>query len=191
MTQRSILFTGVGGQGVQIISKALATAAVNDGKYVQLLPSYGGSMRGGKTNADLTVGDGSLRAVPLVHHAWSAICTDQAYWETISGKLAPDAVVVVDSTVFKVEVPHTTFRVPAVDIAVELGSRMSAGFVLIGAYAALTGLVGIESLVGAMMQLVPPYRTQHIESNERAIHAGAAAVPALAAPAWPTVGATP
>jgi 2-oxoglutarate ferredoxin oxidoreductase subunit gamma len=61
---------------------------------------------------------------------------------------------------------------------------MSAGFVLLGAFAALTGLVAVESVVGAMRELVPPYRTQHVAANERAIAAGAAAVPALAEPAW-------
>jgi 2-oxoglutarate ferredoxin oxidoreductase subunit gamma len=66
---------------------------------------------------------------------------------------------------------------------------MSAGFVMLGAFVAVTGLVSVESAVGAMRQLVPPYRTQHLEANERAIRAGAAAVPAGAAPAWPDLEA--
>jgi Pyruvate/2-oxoacid:ferredoxin oxidoreductase gamma subunit len=61
---------------------------------------------------------------------------------------------------------------------------MSAGFVLLGAFVAVTGLVGVESAIGAMRQLVPAYRTQHVEANERAIRAGAGLLPALAAPAW-------
>jgi hypothetical protein len=39
--------------------------------------------------------------------------------------------------------------------------------------------------VGAMRQLVPAYRAQHLAANERAIQAGAGSVPSLAAPAWP------
>jgi hypothetical protein len=44
--------------------------------------------------------------------------------------------------------------------------------------------VAVDSVIEAMQQLVPSYRTQHLEANERAIRAGAAEVPALAAPAW-------
>jgi hypothetical protein len=35
-----------------------------------------------------------------------------------------------------------------------------------------------------MRELVPAYRTQHLEANGRALRAGAALAPELAAPAW-------
>lgn len=193
MTEREVLFTGIGGQGVQIASKALAMAAIAEGRQVLLVPRYGGGMRGGMTNAEVTVGDGPLRALPVVTDAWSAYVMDPAFWETIRPNLAPGAVVVVNSSLFHgpVDVPEArVFEIPAMEIAGELGNPMSAGFVLLGALVGVTGLVGVDQAVTAMRQLVPPYRTQHVEANERAIHAGAGAVRALAAPAWPeAVGA--
>jgi len=42
----------------------------------------------------------------------------------------------------------------------------------------------VESTVAAMRQLIPAYRTQHLEANARAIVAGAGLLPAGAAPAW-------
>ena len=188
MTQREVLFTGVGGQGVQIVSKALAMAALAEGRNVLLLPSYGGGMRGGMTNAGLTVSDGTLRALPVITSAWSAFVADPAYWETVRPNLADGAITVVNSSVFhlSVDVPGAqVYAVPAMDMAVELGSPMSAGFVMLGAFASITGLVGVDSAVDAMRQLVPAYRSQHIAANERAIRAGADSVAALAAPAWP------
>jgi 2-oxoglutarate ferredoxin oxidoreductase subunit gamma len=188
VTEREVLFTGVGGQGVQIASKALAMAAIADGFEVLLLPRYGGGMRGGMTNATLTVGDGALRALPVVTSAWSGFVMDPAYWETIRPNLAEGAVVVVNSSGFEliVEIPEArVFRVPAKDIAVDMGIPMSAGFVMLGAFVAVTGIVEVESAIGAMKQLVPPYRTEHVEANERAIRAGAAALPWRGAPAWP------
>ena len=190
MTQREVLFTGVGGQGVQIASKALAMAALAEGRDVLLIPSYGGFMRGGKTNAGLTLGDGPLRALPVITSAWSAFVMDQAFWETVRPNLAAGAVVVVNSSLFslEVEVPRAqVFAVPASDMAAALGSPMSAAFLMLGAFAAVTGVVGVESVVGAMRQLVPAYREQHVAANARAIEAGAASVPTLAAPAWPDV----
>jgi 2-oxoglutarate ferredoxin oxidoreductase subunit gamma len=188
VTEREVLFTGVGGQGIQIVSKALAMAALDEGRQVLLLPTYGGGMRGGMTNAGLTVGDGELLGLPVVTSAWSAFVMDPAYWETVRPNLAEGAIVVVNSSLFDlpVDVPGAkVIGVPAVDMAVEMGSPMSAGFVMLGAFAAVTGLVGVGSVLGAMRKLVPSYRTQHVAANERAIEAGAASVPALAAPAWP------
>jgi 2-oxoglutarate ferredoxin oxidoreductase subunit gamma len=188
LTEREVLFTGVGGQGIQIVSKALALAAVAEGREVLLVPSYSGFMRGGMTNAGLTVGDGPLRALPVITSAWSAFVMDPAYWETVRPNLSKGAVVVVNSSLFRLDVDvrdAEVFTVAATDRAADLGSPMSAGFVLLGAFAAITGLVGVEAVVGAMRQLVPAYRAQHLAANERAIQAGAETVPALAAPAWP------
>jgi 2-oxoglutarate ferredoxin oxidoreductase subunit gamma len=186
--EREVLCTGVGGQGVQIASRTLATAAIDEGRHVMLVPRYGGGMRGGMTNAEITIGDLALRALPVATSAWSAYVMDPSYWSTIAPNLADGAVVVVNSSLcstLSVDVPAATiFEVAASEVAADLGNPMSAGFVLLGAFVAVTGLVGVESAIGAMRQLVPAYRTQHVEANERAIRAGAGLLPALAAPAW-------
>jgi Pyruvate/2-oxoacid:ferredoxin oxidoreductase gamma subunit len=185
--EREVLFTGVGGQGVQIASKTLATAAIGEGRQVMLVPRYGGGMRGGMTNAEVTVGDRALRALPVATSAWSAYVMDPSYWETIRPNLADGAVVVVNSSLFarEIDVPGAqVFEVPASDAAADLGNPMSAGFVLLGAFVAVTGLVSLDGAIGAMRQLVPAYRTQHLEANEAALRAGASLLPDLAAPAW-------
>ena len=185
--EREVLFTGVGGQGVQIASKVLATAAIDEGRQVMLVPRYGGGMRGGMTNAEITIGDQALRALPVATSAWSAYVMDPSYWSTISPNLADGAVVVVNASLFHQPVDVVgarVFEVAASDVAAELGSPMSAGFVLLGAFVALTALVQVDGAVDAMRQLVPSYRTQHLEANERAIRAGALLLPAGGAPAW-------
>ena len=89
MTERSVLFTGVGGQGVQICSKTLATAANDEDRYCMLIARYGWGMRGGMTNAEVTVGDAPLRALPFAPSAWAAFVMSAAHWGTVaSGKEA-------------------------------------------------------------------------------------------------------
>ena len=186
MTERAVLFTGVGGQGVQICSKTLATAANDEGRYTMLVARYDGGMRGGMTNAEVTIGDAPLRALPIVPSAWAAFVMSPSYWHTVADRLQPGGVVVVNSSLVSVAVGDARlFEVPANDIAAGLGNPLSAGFVLLGAFAALTGLVAVDAAVGAMRQLVPPYRTEHVQANEAALRAGASAVGALEAPAWP------
>jgi Pyruvate/2-oxoacid:ferredoxin oxidoreductase gamma subunit len=186
--EREVLCTGVGGQGVQIASRTLATAALDEGRQVMVVPRYAGGMRGGMTNAEITIGDQALRALPVATSAWSAYVMDPSYWSTIAPNLADGAVVVLNSSLcagLSVDVPDArVFEVAASEVASDLASPMSAGFVLLGAFVAVTGLVGVESAVGAMRQLIPAYRTQHLEANARAILAGAGLLPAEAAPAW-------
>jgi Pyruvate/2-oxoacid:ferredoxin oxidoreductase gamma subunit len=133
-------------------------------------------MRGGQTEASVVVADGPLRSVPILESTWSAYVMHPKYWPGVLARLRPQGVVVANSTV--ADIPPGDYQlhsVPAGDIATEVGAAMSAGFVLLGAYAAATQMVELEALVAAMKQLVPPYRTQHIAVNEAALRAGAAA----------------
>jgi len=187
--QTEVMLTGIGGQGIQLCAKTLAIGATDEGRQAMLSAHYGGEMRGGQTEASVVVGDGPLRALPILPSTWSAFVMHPKYWEPVRARLRPDGVVVANGTLVDDDLAADGRRVVAVaasDIAAELQAPMSAGLVLLGAYSAVTGLVGLEALVAAMKRLVPPYRTQHIVANEAALRAGFDAAPALAAPAWST-----
>jgi len=185
--EREVLFTGVGGQGIQICSRVLATAATDEGRYVMLSARYAGGMRGGMTNAEVTVGLAPLRALPVASSAWSAFVMSAEHWETIRPRLRPGAVIVFNSSLMDAPAgvaDPRPFGVAASDMAAGLGNPMTAAFVLLGGFAALTGMVTSAGLVAAMRRLIPAYRTEHVAANEAALLAGAGAVPPLAAPAW-------
>ncbi len=185
------MLTGIGGQGVQLGAQVLARAAAHEERSVLLLGTYGGSMRGGPTDSTLIVADGEIAAPPIVSRAWSAIAMHHAFWEPLRPKLRPGAVVVLNASLFEGALDREAqrvFDVPATQIAAENGSPLAASMVLVSAYAALTGLVGVESLVAAMRESVPAYRRQHLETNEAALRAGFASVPRDAAPAWDDSG---
>ncbi len=178
--QKEVVLTGIGGQGVQLAAKTLAMAATAEGRQVMMSSHYGGEMRGGQTEASVIVSDGVLRPVPILESTWSAYVMHGRYWPGVAERLRAGGVAVVNTTVVG-PIEGDGFEVvdvPAGDIATELGSQMAAGFVLLGAYATVTDMAGIESLVAAMKELVPPYRTQHVALNEAALRAGAEAVAA-------------
>ncbi len=52
-----VIFTGIGGQGIQLCAKVLANAAVADGRHVMLSSYFGGEMRGGRTEATVIARD--------------------------------------------------------------------------------------------------------------------------------------
>jgi 2-oxoglutarate ferredoxin oxidoreductase subunit gamma len=172
--QTEVILTGIGGQGVQLAAKTLAMAATAEGRQVMMSSHYGGEMRGGQTEASVVVSDGPLRCVPILETAGTAYVMHPKFWPGVEDRLRSGAVVVANSTVTGELATDATevHPVPAGDIAADIGAPMAAGFVLLGAYAAITHLSGIEALVAAMRDLVPPYRTQHLAANESALRAG-------------------
>ena len=184
--QREVLLTGIGGQGIQLAAKTLAMAATAEGRQVLMSSHYGGEMRGGQTEASVIVADEGLRSVPILESSWSAFVMHGRYFPGVAQRIRPGGMVIYNSTVATDihDGDWTLSAVPAGDIADEIGASMAAGFVLLGAYAGITGLVSTDSLVGAMRELVPPYRAQHVANNEKAIRAGADAVAPVPGPAW-------
>ena len=186
--EREIAITGVGGQGIQLGAQVLARAATLEDRHVLMFGIYGGAMRGGSTESTLVVGDEPISAPPIVSHVWSAVAMHHEYWESVGSKLRPGGLVLVNSKLFEGRLDREAQRVidvPATELAAGVGSPLSAAMVLIGAYAAVTGLVGFDSLIRAMEQSLPPYRKQHVQTNAKALRAGFDAAPLGAVPAWP------
>jgi 2-oxoglutarate ferredoxin oxidoreductase subunit gamma len=190
--EHEIMLTGVGGQGVQLASQILARAAAIEGRQVMSLGVYGGTMRGGNTDSTLVIADGEIHSPPILAKVGTALAMHHAFFEPIQKKLRPGAVVITNSTVFEAQIDNSDlqlFEVPASRIAADLGVGMAASLVLIAAYANLTGLVALESLVKAMEQSIPAYRSQHVEGNAKALRAGYQALEAGVLQAWPEAGA--
>ncbi len=148
---------------------------------------YGGAMRGMNTDGTVVVGDSPLRAPPLVSHTWSAIAMHDRFWAPLATKLRPGALVLVNEATFEVALDTDAYqvcRVPATELAAELGNELGGSMVMTGAYVGTTGLVGLDSTIEAMRTSIPPYRQQHIAANEEAIRAGYEHVDRLAVPAW-------
>src|SRR5437899_11868378 len=100
MTERELLVTGIGGQGVQLAAQVIARGAAIDGRNVMLFGVYSGVMRGGNSDATVVVADGPVEAPPIVSRAWSAIALHPRYWEPLAPRLVDGAVVVLNSSLF-------------------------------------------------------------------------------------------
>ncbi len=190
---RELLLTGIGGQGIQLAAQVIARAALNDGRSVQMFGSYGGMMRGGRTDATIVVADSAVEAPPTVHDAWSAIVMHAEYAGPILGSIRAGGIVLVSADVRDVPLDRdrtTVVDVPATEIADTIGNRMAACMVMVGAFAAATDLVSLDSLGSAVPESLPPYRTQLAEVNVAALRAGFDAAPRRIVPAWDPEPAT-
>ena len=188
LPEREIMWTGIGGQGVQLAAKILALAATREGREVMSLGTYGGTMRGGNTDAAVVVADGRILSPPMVSTAWAAVVVHPRFFEPIRAKLRPEGAVFVDSDLLETplgETAATLYPIEATRISREVDATKAAALVLLGAFAHATGIVGADALDEALAESLPSYRHQFLEANRRALAAGRDATKALLHPAWP------
>jgi 2-oxoglutarate ferredoxin oxidoreductase subunit gamma len=177
--EHEVLIVGIGGQGIQLVGKTLAQAATDAGLHAMLAADYGGEMRGGPSQSTVVVGAAPLRALPILPEAGAAIVMHDKFTGPVPERVRPDGLVVLNSSIVDpaaVGTAHRVVALPVTDMAQDLGAPQGAGLIILGAFAAVTGVVDHEHMVAAMTSLLPPYRRQHAESNARALAAGAAAV---------------
>jgi len=185
--EREILLTGVGGQGVQLAARSLATAAMREGRRVLMFGTYGGVMRGGDTDATVVVGDCPLMTPPVIDHAWAVLAMHHLSWPSVGSKLRPDGFLFTDSNVFQAQTDHAgpVLALPAIAIATQADMPQAGSMVALGAFAAATGIVALETLLAIAEEMLPPYRRQFAEANRRALALGHDAAQGLLCPAWP------
>lgn len=192
MSERELVLSGIGGQGVQLAAQVIARGATIEGRHVLLFGVYAGAMRGMNTDATVVVSDAPIQAPPILSSTWSAIGMHDRYWAQVGPKVRDGGLVLVNDATFTVPLETDrlhVLRVPASGLALELGGELGASLVMAGAYLATTGLVGLDAAIEGMREAVPPYRTQHLATNEAALRAGFDAVEPLTAPAFADVAA--
>jgi Pyruvate/2-oxoacid:ferredoxin oxidoreductase gamma subunit len=184
--EREVLLSGVGGQGVQLAAKSLATAAMREGRRVLMFGTYGGVMRGGDTDATVVIGDTSLLTPPVIDHAWAVLAMHHMSWGSLSAKLRPEGFLLTDSNVFQARCDHPgpALAIPAIAMATQAGMPQAGAMVALGAFAAATGIVALETLLAIAEDILPPYRRQYAEANRKALALGHGAVPGVLCGAW-------
>ncbi|MBY0402083.1 2-oxoacid:acceptor oxidoreductase family protein [Myxococcota bacterium] len=194
--EREVLWTGIGGQGVQLAATILARAGTLEGLEVMSLGTYGGTMRGGNTDATVVLANRPITSPPIVPRAWAAVVAHPRFFDPIRPKLRPDGIVVVNAEILEAPLfppsavspkqpkPAQLLEIKATTLAREADAPNAAALVLLAAFATATGIVSLESLAEALASALPAYRSQFLEANRRALAAGARAVPALCSPAW-------
>jgi len=168
-----IRFAGFGGQGIISAGKITGrAAAIYDGNNAVMMQSYGPEARGGACNADLVVSDAAIGYPQLHHPAYGVIMSQEAY-EKYAPTIDPAGTLIVDEDLVEMdEAPPAVDRVyaiPATRLADELGRKIVANVVMLGALAAITGVVSRDAMRDAILNSVPP-RT--VELNERAFETG-------------------
>jgi len=171
---------GRGGQGAVIASELLAFAFFKEGKQVQAFPTFGVERRGAPVMAFTRVDSRPIRLRNMIYEPDHLIILDPSLIEAtnVTAGLKPGGTILVNSdrpeSFFKLPSSFRCLTVDAAGIAVRhnLGSRTHpiVNTAVAGAFAAFTGLVGIESTKEAIMELVPSRQQDNAKAAEEAFH---------------------
>lgn len=155
---------GRGGQGVVSAADMFAMAAFTEGHYAQAFPSFGSERTGAPVVSYCRISDEPIRTREPVIKPDLVIVQDPTLLSVIDvfSGLAPDGFVLVNSSkdveelgiaeIAQTRPPGHVLLVPAADIAKEKMGRPLPNAALLGAIAAQTGLLKLESVEGAIRQ---------------------------------------
>jgi 2-oxoglutarate ferredoxin oxidoreductase subunit gamma len=169
------IFAGFGGQGVLTLGKLLAFAAMNDGKKVAWIPSYGPEMRGGTANCAVVVTDGEVGS-PIPVAPDFVVAMNLPSLDKFEPMIKPGGILVYNKSQIPREPERddiTTIGIYADKEAEEIGSNQVAGVIALGTLIQKSGIIPLETLKEAFKDVLPERHHKLIPMNQKAIDKGA------------------
>jgi len=192
MAYCDVVMAGFGGQGLMAIGKLLAKAAMDEGRHVTWLPSYGPEMRGGTANCVVVIDDEPIGS-PFVQHAQAAIVMNRPSFDKFAPLVARGGVLVVNTSLIAADPGRADVAVVSVraqEVADAAGSPKSANMVMLGAWLARCPVVRAESIEACIAKAFSGPKAAAGEVNLRAFRAGLASVAGrVVEPAEPSASA--
>lgn len=173
--QTEIVIAGFGGQGVLFTGQLLAYAAMDAGKEVTWIPSYGPEMRGGTANCTVVISDEEIGS-PMVSSPQAVIVMNLPSLDKYEPMVNPGGVLVVNETMVDREVKRKdvkTIMVKANAIAEELGDRRMMNMVMLGALIANLPVLPLEAIEKALDGHLPERHKRLLPQNYKALKEGA------------------
>jgi pyruvate ferredoxin oxidoreductase gamma subunit len=158
---------GRGGQGVVTAAELVSVAAFTEGRHAQAFPSFGSERTGAPVVAFCRIDDKEIRVREPIAEPDALIVQDPTLLHQVDvfGGLGPDGYILINSARSFEDLGLGDFAgrfrrdrlrtVPATDLAREHLGRPIPNAVLVGGFAALSGLISLESVAAAIRAKFP------------------------------------
>ena len=159
MALTEIRIAGFGGQGVILSAMVIGRAAsIYENGYATLTQSFGPEARGGASSAQVILSDSPV-LYPYVTQPDVLVVMSQEAYTKFAPELKDGGHLIVEEDLVRIGDLKSGVQmhgVPATRLAEELGRKMVLNIVMVGFFAAVTGLLNPESLRKAVDDSVPP-----------------------------------
>lgn len=173
--QTEIIIAGFGGQGVLFAGQVLAYAAMDNGKEVTWIPSYGPEMRGGTANCTVIIADEEIGS-PLVRSPRAVIAMNLPSLDKYETVVIEGGLLLVNSSIVDRPVERSDVQsvlLPANEIAESLGDKRMTNIVMVGALLSLLPVLPLDAIEAALQDHLPERHRKLLPLNFEALHAGA------------------
>ncbi len=172
--QKEIIIAGFGGQGVLFAGQVLAYAAMEVGKEVTWIPSYGPEMRGGTANCTVIIADEEIGS-PLVKYPPLAIVLNLPSFDKYEPLIKPGGALIVNQSMIDRSAKRediTEVFVPCNEIAEAIGDRRLLNMVAVGALLRFLPELSLEDVEKALRDHLPTRRRDLLPLNFQALRRG-------------------
>lgn len=172
--QSEVMFAGFGGQGILLSGKILAHTAMHEGWEVAWIPSYGPEMRGGTAYCTVVIGDRPIGS-PIIKNPLHLVAMNRPSLEKFASVIKPGGVVLINTSLIPIDSGRrdiAELKVPAGDIALNIGNPKAANIVALSAFVARTKVVSIQALTECVKEEFAKKSQKIIELNLKAVDAG-------------------
>lgn len=172
--ETSIIIAGFGGQGVLFAGQLLAYAAMDTGRHVTWIPSYGPEMRGGTANCTVIISTDSIGA-PIVTRPDVAIALNLPSYEKYDPLVNPGGLLVVNSSIISQQSERDDIDVVYVAanaIAEEFGTVKMMNVAALGAMLAKRPVLELAVVEQSLKDHLPASKAHLIEANCQVLQRG-------------------
>lgn len=172
--KEEVIIAGFGGQGILFAGQVLAYAGILEGWEVSWMPSYGPEMRGGTATCTVVLSDQRVRS-PLVDFPTSILALNQPSLDKFEPRVCPQGILIYNSSMAKRNNHRGDLKVRGVAadaLATQINARKSMNLVMLGAYIGISQVVKPDSVLRALVKLIPEERETLKEVNWQAFQLG-------------------
>ncbi|MGZ9234804.1 MAG: 2-oxoacid:acceptor oxidoreductase family protein [Anaerolineales bacterium] len=172
--QKELIIAGFGGQGVLFGGQVVAYAAMDAGKEVTWIPSYGPEMRGGTANCTVVIADDEIGS-PLVKNPPLAIALNLPSFDKYEETLATGGTLIVNQSMVDRGAKRTDINiifVPCNDIAEEIGNKKLLNMVAIGALLTVLPELTLQDVEKVLEAHLPARHKHLLPKNYEALRRG-------------------
>jgi 2-oxoglutarate ferredoxin oxidoreductase subunit gamma len=174
--QTEIILAGFGGQGILFAGQLLAYAAMDAGKNVTWIPSYGPEMRGGTANCTVIIADEEIGS-PTVRNPRAALVFNLPSFDKYESLVVSGGVLIANASLVNRGVQREDLQsvlIPANEIAESLGNRRLTNMVMLGAMLEKLPVLPLEAVEKALEDHIPERHKHLLPLNGKALREGVA-----------------
>jgi len=170
-----IIFAGFGGQGIMTLGQIVATMAMQQGRQVAWMPSYGAEMRGGTANCSVVISDLAI-GNPYVLSDLDVLCAlSTPSVDKFLSRVRPGGAVVLNSSIVAGNIARDDVKVisvDATDIAVKAGNVKVQNMAMLGGLMKTVDLFAIDNVEQVLESVFKDKDPGLISLNLAAVKAG-------------------